>query len=149
MPHTIFVGAYSNVIKTLEFDPSASPATLQVIGSSPAGTNPSWVALHPTDKSLLFATNEDGDEGKVLLFKIKSDKTLELIHMAWSGGGGTCHLHIGEDEVVAANVSSSSDTVLSVISSVQPWFGSMSPEQHSPYRCRCLRRRYWPLPANQ
>ncbi|KAG8880318.1 hypothetical protein FRB97_000931 [Tulasnella sp. 331] len=107
MPYTILVGAYSKVITTLSFDPSTSPATLKVVGTTPAGSNPSWVATHPTDKSLVFASNE-GAEGKVLLFKAKPDGTLDLIQEASSGGAGTCHLHIGESEVVTCNYSSGS-----------------------------------------
>ncbi|KAG9035934.1 hypothetical protein FRB95_010142 [Tulasnella sp. JGI-2019a] len=107
MPYTILVGAYSKVITTLSFDPSTSPATLNVVGTSPAGFNPSWIAQHPTDKSLIFASNE-ADEGKVLMFQVKPDGTLDLIQTASSGGAGTCHLHIGENEVVACNYSSGS-----------------------------------------
>ncbi|KAG8989380.1 hypothetical protein FRB90_002287 [Tulasnella sp. 427] len=102
MVHTIYVGSYTNHITTLSFDPSTG--SLQVTGTTEAGPNPSWVAAHPTDKSLLFASNEV-DEGKIVLFKRSEDGKLELLQSVWSGGAGTAHFAVGETEVVAANLS--------------------------------------------
>lgn len=104
MPYTILVGGYSNFISTLTFDPTTSPTTLKVVGTSPAGSRPSWISRHPTDKSLIFATNELVD-GKVLLFTLKPDQTLDLVQTMSSGGAAPCHMYIGENEVVVANVS--------------------------------------------
>ncbi|KAG8852825.1 hypothetical protein FRB96_008513 [Tulasnella sp. 330] len=117
MPYTILVGGYSDFISTLSFDPTISPATLKVVGTSPAGSRPTWISRHPTDKSLIFATNEQV-EGKVLLFTIKPDQTLDLVQTVPSGGAAPCHLHIGEGEVVAANFSSG--TVLAIPLSLSP-----------------------------
>ncbi|KAG9035941.1 hypothetical protein FRB95_010149 [Tulasnella sp. JGI-2019a] len=118
MPYTILVGGYSNVITTLSFDPTTSPVTLKVIGTSPSGPRPSWIAPHPTDKSLIFASNEQVD-GKVQLFKFKPDHiTLDLIQTAWSGGAAPCHLHVSEHEVFTANFSSG--TVHAIPLSVSP-----------------------------
>ncbi|KIO28877.1 hypothetical protein M407DRAFT_242816 [Tulasnella calospora MUT 4182] len=103
MVHTIYVGSYTNLITTLSFDPSTG--SLQVTGTTEAGPNPSWVATHPTDKSLLFASNEVG-EGKIVLFKRSEDGKLQLLQSVWSGGAGTAHFAVGEKEVVAANYSS-------------------------------------------
>ncbi|KAG8896348.1 hypothetical protein FRC00_006091, partial [Tulasnella sp. 408] len=102
MVHTIYVGSYTSQITTLSFDPATG--SLQVIGTTEAGPNPSWVATHPTDKSLLFASNEV-DEGKIVLFKRSEDGKLELLQSVWSGGAGTAHFAVGEKEVVAANLS--------------------------------------------
>ncbi|KAG8899093.1 hypothetical protein FRB99_006944 [Tulasnella sp. 403] len=117
--HTIFVGSYTKEISTLEFDPTASPPTLKVVGTSQAGSNPSWIAPHPTDKTLLFASNEE-DEGKIVMFKIKSDKTLEPLQSVWSGGAGTAHFHVGEKEIVTANVGRFSGTLQTIPLSLNP-----------------------------
>ncbi|KAG8728057.1 hypothetical protein FRC10_005382, partial [Ceratobasidium sp. 414] len=87
-------------ITTLEFDPSKG--TLRRIAQSPAGTNPIWVAAHPTDKSLILVTNEVTD-GKVHLFKLMESGGLKLLESVGSAGEDPAHLAVLEDEVVVGN----------------------------------------------
>lgn len=107
MPTTyhILVASYTPNITTLEFDPAAG--TLTDIAQSPAETNPSWIAAHPTDKSLILATNEVTD-GKVHLFKFHSDGKLKLLESIGTAGEDPAHLAVLEDEVIVGNVSISS-----------------------------------------
>lgn len=100
--HRILVASYTPNISTLEFDPTAQ--TLKPIAQSPAGTNPSWIASHPTDKSLILATNEVTD-GKVHLFRLQPDGKLKLLESVGSAGEDPAHLAVLEDEVVIGNVS--------------------------------------------
>jgi len=65
---TLLVGAYSSVITSIRFDPSST--ILSVLGSSPSGTNPSWIATHPLNSSVLLATNEVNPTGGVNTFLI-------------------------------------------------------------------------------
>ena len=101
MVYTIFVGAYDDHITTLKFDPTAG--TLEVTGKTPAGSNPSWLTTHPINKTLVFASNET-DEGKILMFE-NLDGELKLLQSAWSGGAGTAHFLVLENEIVTGNVS--------------------------------------------
>ncbi|KAG9092152.1 hypothetical protein FRC06_000223 [Ceratobasidium sp. 370] len=55
--YKILVGAYSSVITILSFTPASS--NLAITGSSYAGSSPSWITTHPTNKSVLFATQEN------------------------------------------------------------------------------------------
>ena len=48
---TILAGGYATFIASYLFDSDAS--TLTLLSQSPSGTNPSWIALHPTNDSIL------------------------------------------------------------------------------------------------
>ena len=48
---TLLAGGYSQFINTYVFDDVAS--TLTLTGQSLTGGNPSWIALHPTNSSVL------------------------------------------------------------------------------------------------
>lgn len=100
--HTILVGSYSDEITTLKFDPDAG--TLRVVSTVKSGQSPSWIALHPTDRSLLFATNEVTD-GKVQLFKVAEDGSLKFLEERSSGGADPASLAVTESQVIVANVS--------------------------------------------
>ncbi|KAG9080277.1 hypothetical protein FRC06_006839, partial [Ceratobasidium sp. 370] len=58
---TLLVGAYGTVITSIRFDTASKD--LAVLGSSPSGTNPSWIATHPLNSSILLATNEVNPTG--------------------------------------------------------------------------------------
>jgi len=100
--YKILVGSYSDEITTLVFDPDAEK--LEIVSTAKSGQSPSWIALHPTDQSLLFATNEV-TEGKVQLFKISEDGSLQFIEECVSGGADPASLAITESSVIVANVS--------------------------------------------
>ncbi|KAF8598984.1 3-carboxy-cis,cis-mucoante lactonizing enzyme [Ceratobasidium sp. AG-I] len=125
MPTTyrILVASYTPNITTLEFDPAAG--TLTDIAQSPAETNPSWIAAHPTDKSLILATNEVTD-GKVHLFKLQPNGKLKLLESMGTAGEDPAHLAVLEDEVIVGNYSSG--TVLAIpFSTTAPHFLSINP----------------------
>lgn len=107
MVHRILVGSYTTSIATLEFDPSATPSpSLKVISSVKSAQNPSWIALHPTDRTLLYATIEQ-TEGMVQVFKINlEDGSLEFVKEASSGGADPASLAVTAEAVLVANVGS-------------------------------------------
>ncbi|KAF8749050.1 Lactonase, 7-bladed beta-propeller [Rhizoctonia solani] len=110
-------------ISTLEFDPLAHK--LKPIAQSPAGTNPSWVAAHPTEPGLIAATNEVTD-GKVHLFRYLKDGKLKLLESVGTDGEDPAHLAVLEDEIVVGNYSSGN--LLSIpLSTSAPHLGSVSP----------------------
>ncbi|KAG8689443.1 hypothetical protein FRC08_010943, partial [Ceratobasidium sp. 394] len=65
---TILVGAYGSNLTSILFDPSSKE--LSVLGTSPSGPNPSWIATHPRNSSVLLATNEVNPIGGVNTFLI-------------------------------------------------------------------------------
>lgn len=111
MVHQILVSSYAGEITTLIFDPEAS--SLTVAGVTKTGPAVSWLALHPTDPSLLFAANETSD-GKVQLFKLsnvteeganeKESVHLELLAEHSSGGADPASLVVTESAVILGNV---------------------------------------------
>lgn len=105
--YKILVASYTSEITTLAFDTSNSSPTLNVHSTSKSGQSPSWIAVHPSDPSLLFATNEV-TEGKVQLFKIQDDGSVQLIEEKSSGGADPAHLAASESELIVANVSCAS-----------------------------------------
>ena len=100
--YRILVGTYTKEISTLEFN--SDDGTLKIIASSPSGQSPSWIAQHPTNKSLIFATNEVSD-GRVQLFRLQNDGTLKFLEEVSSVGADPASLAVTETEVTVANVS--------------------------------------------
>lgn len=99
--YKILVGSYTDEITTLEFDPDAG--TLEIVSTVKSGQSPSWIELHPTDRSLLFATNEVID-GKLQLFNISEDGSLQFLEECPTGGADPASLAATESTVVVANV---------------------------------------------
>ncbi|KAI0343791.1 putative isomerase YbhE [Trametopsis cervina] len=54
---TILAGGYTSFVVSYLFNSDAS--SLTVLNQSPTGPNPSWISLHPTNKSILYAVNEN------------------------------------------------------------------------------------------
>ncbi|THH16791.1 hypothetical protein EW146_g3915 [Bondarzewia mesenterica] len=54
---TILAGGYATFVASYLFDTDASSLTL--LNQSPTGSNPSWITLHPTNSSILYAVNEN------------------------------------------------------------------------------------------
>ncbi|KAI0685372.1 putative isomerase YbhE [Cytidiella melzeri] len=54
---TILAGGYASFVASYLFNSDTSSLTL--LNQSPTGLNPSWITLHPTNKSILYAVNED------------------------------------------------------------------------------------------
>ncbi|KAK0220464.1 putative isomerase YbhE [Armillaria fumosa] len=75
---TILAGGYDL------FNPNA--ASLSLMGQFPSGPNPSWITLHPSNKNILYATNEV-TEGAVQSFTVTPDGALsEAVETVPSGG---------------------------------------------------------------
>ncbi|KAI0777681.1 putative isomerase YbhE [Trametes elegans] len=58
---TILAGGYTSFVASYLFNSDTS--SLSLLNQSPTGANPSWIALHPTNKSILYAVNENPDGG--------------------------------------------------------------------------------------
>lgn len=100
--YKILVGSYTDEITTLDFDPDAGK--LEIVSTVKSGQSPSWIELHPDDRSLLFATNEV-TEGKLQLFRVSEDGSLQFLEECPSGGADPASLAITESTVIVANVS--------------------------------------------
>jgi 6-phosphogluconolactonase (cycloisomerase 2 family) len=109
---TILAGGYTSFISSYNFNPSAG--TLTLLSQSPAGaesqigqgqsTNPSWIAAHPTNKSILYAVNEVLS-GALQSFLVDLDGTLTgPIDQVSTGGNGPAFAGcLSTGQVAAAN----------------------------------------------
>ncbi|KAF8602594.1 putative isomerase YbhE [Ceratobasidium sp. AG-I] len=99
---TILVGGYTSIITALLFKSSSS--SLSTLSTSYAGTNPSWLAVHPTNKSVLYA-NQETYSGAVWSFAIGSSGSLTQLASASTGGDSPAHFAVlsSGTEVVAVN----------------------------------------------
>ncbi|KAH9920007.1 putative isomerase YbhE [Epithele typhae] len=102
---TILAGGYTTFIASYLFDSDAGALTL--LKQNPSGTNPSWIALHPTNQSILYATNEN-TEGALQSFSVGQDGSLTAaISTASSGGNGPAFaIPLSTGEVATMNFGS-------------------------------------------
>ncbi|KAH9896868.1 putative isomerase YbhE [Cubamyces lactineus] len=70
---TILAGGYTSFVASYLFNSDTNALTL--LNQSPTGANPSWISLHPTNKSILYAVNEDSP-GNLQSFIIGKDGLL-------------------------------------------------------------------------
>ena len=73
--YNLFIGTYtddceSHGVYSVEFD--AHKENFQLLGTSYAGTNPSFLALHDNGK-FLYTANEVADTGRVTAYTIAKD----------------------------------------------------------------------------
>ncbi|KAG1734509.1 Lactonase, 7-bladed beta-propeller-domain-containing protein [Suillus lakei] len=138
-PLTILVASYTDSIYTLSFDPtpSAGSPTLNLLARTPVGYHPSWIASHPSNKSLIYTGLEQAD-GEVVAIKYGKGGTIEggdVVARAKSGGADPCTLLVTEDELIIGNYSSGTIATLPIstsapyILSPNPWTLSM-PFEH-------------------
>ncbi|CDO70095.1 hypothetical protein BN946_scf184806.g22 [Trametes cinnabarina] len=108
---TILAGGYSTFIATYLFNSDAN--TLSLLGQFPTGQNPSWIDLHPTNKSILYATNENSD-GALQSFFFKQDGSLTAaIGQTSSGGNGPAFaVPLSTGEVAVMNFGSGNGLVV-------------------------------------
>lgn len=109
----VYVGSGSGSIFIYELDSDAG--TLTARGSLNAGTNPSFLAFHPT-KPWLYAVREKSP-GQVAAFEIDpTDGSLTLINLADSGGNGPAHVSVDRsgEVVLVANYGSGTVGVLAI-----------------------------------
>jgi len=83
---TILAGGYTTFVATYLFNTDTK--ALSLAGQSTTGANPSWIALHPTNSSVLYAVNEN-DPGSLQSFTIEKDFLLSpAVSTVGSGGDG-------------------------------------------------------------
>jgi hypothetical protein len=109
MTYNILIGGYTDGgLRVLTFDPSNDHKLRVAPHTIAAGSNPSWIASHPSDPSLVFAVNEVED-GRVIVIKLSRVQTTgevtgELVANVSSGGIDPAHLLVTKDFVIVANV---------------------------------------------
>ncbi|KAF9028017.1 hypothetical protein BDZ89DRAFT_1133836 [Hymenopellis radicata] len=81
---TILAGGYDLFVATYLFNPAAS--TLSLAGKYPTGANCSWITLHPTNESVLYAVNQNND-GAVQSFSVTPEGVLSDAVVTVSSGG--------------------------------------------------------------
>ncbi|KAJ1299427.1 hypothetical protein OPQ81_004945 [Rhizoctonia solani] len=103
MAYKLLVGGYSATIATLLFNPSTS--SLSTIATSAAGYSPSWIATHPANNSIVYATQELLPTGSILSFVVQPSGQLTQIGSVATGGQSPAHLTItpNGNEVIVAN----------------------------------------------
>ncbi|KAG2355917.1 hypothetical protein BDR07DRAFT_1301843 [Suillus spraguei] len=138
-PLTILVASYTDSVYTLSFDPTpptGSP-TLNLVARTLVGHHPSWIASHPSNKSLIYTGLEQAD-GEVVAIKYGRGGTIaggDVVARAKSGGADPCTLLVAEDELIVGNYSSGTiatfpiSTSAPYILSPNPWTLSM-PFEH-------------------
>ncbi len=107
MAYKLLIGGYTeNGLRSLSFDPVEKKLEL-ASATIPAGASPSWIVAHPSDNTLIFATNEVED-GRVLAIKLSGletpELTGELVANLSSGGEYPAHLLLTKESIVAGNV---------------------------------------------
>ncbi|EUC66213.1 lactonase, 7-bladed beta-propeller, partial [Rhizoctonia solani AG-3 Rhs1AP] len=102
MAYKLLVGGYATTIATLLFNPASS--SLSNIATTSAGFNPSWIATHPTNKSVVYATQEV-TPGSIFSFVVQQSGQLTKVASVATGGGGPAHAIITSNgqEAVAMN----------------------------------------------
>ncbi|CUA67858.1 hypothetical protein RSOLAG22IIIB_03289 [Rhizoctonia solani] len=83
MAYKLLVGGYTATIATLLFN--APSSSLSTIATTPAGINPSWIASHPTNKSLVGSALTGGGSPA---HAIINSNGKEAIAMNYMGGNG-------------------------------------------------------------
>ncbi|KAJ7768198.1 Lactonase, 7-bladed beta-propeller-domain-containing protein [Mycena metata] len=102
---TILAGGFASFIATYTFDSDAN--TLSLTKQTETGTNPSWIASHPTNLSILYAVNELNPGGNLQSFTVDSTGGLQNIDNVTTGGNGpTFTVMLSTGEVTAMNFGS-------------------------------------------
>lgn len=83
---TILAGGFSTFIATYIFDSDANSLTLSK--QTTTGDNPSWIASHLQNSSILYAVNEIQPVGNLQSFLVGSDGGLTLVDTVSTGGNG-------------------------------------------------------------
>ncbi|CUA68219.1 hypothetical protein RSOLAG22IIIB_07749 [Rhizoctonia solani] len=109
MSYKLLIGGYASTIATLHFHPASS--SLSTIATSPAGFNATWITTHPTNKSVVYASQEV-TPGSILSFIIRQSGQLTQVDSTPTGGNGPPHMLISSSgkEAVAADYNSGTCT---------------------------------------
>ncbi|KAG8956814.1 hypothetical protein FRC04_000292 [Tulasnella sp. 424] len=109
----ILVGGYTSLITALLYTPNGSgtAGSLSLLSQSNAGTNPSWLALNPSNSSIVYA-NQETWGGQIWSFVIDpTTAALTKKSTGSTGGNDPAHFAVlfgGGNEIVAANYDSAS-----------------------------------------
>lgn len=102
---TILAGGFSTFVATYVFNTDTSSLTL--MKQTTTGENPSWIASHPQNSSILYAVNEIEPVGNLQSFIVESDGGLTLVDTVSSGGSGPTFTNpLSTGEVTAMNFGS-------------------------------------------
>jgi len=115
---TIFAGGYDVFIAAYLFN--AANSSLTLAGKFPSGANPSWITPHPTNKSILYATNEN-EPGALQSFTITGSALSSAVDTAPSEGDDPAFavaLSTGKD-VVILNYSSGNGRIFPTTTSAE------------------------------
>ncbi|KAG1823198.1 Lactonase, 7-bladed beta-propeller-domain-containing protein [Suillus variegatus] len=83
---TILAGGYTSFIASYMFNSETN--TLTYLNQYITGGNPTWITSHPTNKSVLYAVNENQPTGALQSFMVGPEGALTLVETAYSGGSG-------------------------------------------------------------
>ncbi|KAI9566075.1 Lactonase, 7-bladed beta-propeller-domain-containing protein [Boletus coccyginus] len=81
---TILAGGYTAYIASYLFNTDDN--SLTYLDQYITGGNPSWINFHPTNKSILYATNQKSPEGAIQSFTVGPDGAITLVDTFNSGG---------------------------------------------------------------
>jgi 6-phosphogluconolactonase (cycloisomerase 2 family) len=109
---TILAGGYTSFVVSYLFNSDASSLTL--LSQSPTGPNPSWIASHPKNRSILYAVNEVSS-GAVQSFTVNLDGSLTgPIDQVSSGGENPAYLSaLSTGSVAVMNYGSGNGEIIS------------------------------------
>ncbi|KNZ79516.1 hypothetical protein J132_09318 [Termitomyces sp. J132] len=123
---TILAGGFAKFIATYLFDSEAGSLTL--VKQNPTGENPSWIASHPQNSSILYAVNEISPVGSLQSFVVSSDGGLRLVDTVTSGGNGPTFTNpLSTGEVTAMNFGSPNCALVATDSNDPLRFSRTSP----------------------
>ncbi|KAJ7197006.1 Lactonase, 7-bladed beta-propeller-domain-containing protein [Mycena pura] len=122
---TIFAGGYDVFIAAYLFNTADS--TLSLTAKFPSGTNCSWITGHPTNQSILYATNEL-TSGALQSFDIIHGSTLsDAVDTVPSGGADPAFaVALSTGEVAIMNYSSGNGRIIPTTTSPEE-FGNDAP----------------------
>ncbi|KAJ8490029.1 hypothetical protein ONZ45_g13352 [Pleurotus djamor] len=88
----------------------------QGFGNSTTGVNPSWIASHPQNTSILYAVNEASPVGALQSFEVDAEGGLTLVDEVTSGGNGPTFTNpLSTGEVTAMNFGSPNCSLVATV----------------------------------
>ncbi|KAJ7878759.1 Lactonase, 7-bladed beta-propeller-domain-containing protein [Mycena olivaceomarginata] len=123
--HIIFAGGYDVFIAAYLFNTATSSLTL--VDKYPSGANPSWITPHPTNKSILYATNENTG-GALQSFDILGSALSSVVDTVPSGGDAPAFaVALSTGEVAIMNYSSGNGRFIPTTTSPDHFDDSSAP----------------------
>jgi len=122
---TILAGGFSTFIATYVFDSDTS--SLLLTKQNPTGENPSWIASHPHNSSILYAVNEN-PTGDLQSFIVDDTGGLTLVDTVSTGGNGPTFTNpLSTGEVTAMNFGSADCSLVATVQDDPLYFQRDSP----------------------